>query len=287
MKKMLSPSLVAIATAGLTTFAHADDVYVWCESTQSSYLYGQGYCPPSRAVGSGNASVKPKQNPNPEAEKNPLQIAFQACYSELKESNSAVTLRSKLPIDVNQASDLEVLSANQKITKSEKALLLDLTNRWGKCIEIGNEYRMTIMPTDMVSVYSQYWLATKSLLADLYAGQVTFADVSKKRIAMEQEYTGRLQLLVNNYKAQAAKEEAYQRRLAEQKEAYQQQLAIEQQRSEYLKKLQKEQARQADINNGLMLLQMARPQPAAPNLFGNGINCRSQAIGNAVNTNCW
>ena len=171
---------------------------------------------------------------------------------------------------------------------------------------------------DIAAHYDAYWINTKSLLGELYAGRISFGEVSKQRLTMEREYTTKIQLAIQAYnaqidafKAEQQQAEKMQKQMEEgnlQREARRRQLEAQQaeqlaaQRRYYeaqqaaqleamnqakIAEEKREAQRRADANfaQGLQLLQMARPQfPATmPN---NSFNCRSSTFGGVVTTNC-
>ena len=229
-------------------------------------------------------------------------VQLMECFAELHKSPAVVAMLKVLPIDIGRASDLELLANKKKATSKEKVHLSTMVTDWGKCLGLANQSRRKSTPTEIADLYVEYWIDTKALLADLYAGSATYGDVAKARVKLEASYATKVQQKVDALIQQQAQNEQA-RQVAESQRQYaesqvrnaeaqrQQQLEAELQRQRVAQQqLEQQQAqllllqrqqRQAEsaaaFNNGMMLLQAAQPKlnPSPPR---PSINCQSHTL---------
>jgi len=147
-----------------------------------------------------------------------------------------------------------------------------------------------------MNLYGAYWTDTKSLIADLYSGSITYADVSKARLAMERDYTAKIESSVQAYSEQlrvleTQKQEAEiarQKQIEQDKhmEAMQaaQLEAIKQQKIEADRRdAQRRSNAQREL--GMQLLQMGQPRQMAP-MINNSTSCQTRFVNGVAYTDC-
>ncbi|RYH67818.1 MAG: hypothetical protein EON54_03765 [Alcaligenaceae bacterium] len=181
-----------------------------------------------------------------------------ACYATLYAGPKLDVLKPRLadPSKPNSPS-VDQISSKDRPTAEEKQAIKSWAEARRSCNQEGAEFRAKHAP-----VY--YRLATEEqndafvvLLANLYSDQITYGQFIQQRSGLSAETRRKLEAGVRNGQADLAQRE------------------------------QVNAARQAQVNNALLLLQAAQPQPAPIAPFRPQINCTSRNMAGTVQTNCW
>ena len=181
-----------------------------------------------------------------------------ACYSTLYAGSKLDVLKPRLadPSKPNSPS-VEQISSKDQPNAEEKQAIKSWAEARRSCHEAGAEFRSKHAP-------AYYRLATDEqndafvlLLANLYSDQITYGQFIQQRSVLSAETRRKLEAGVRNEQVDLAQRE------------------------------QANAARQIQVNNALLLLQAAQPQPAAIAPFRPQINCTSRGMAGTVQTNCW
>jgi len=223
---------------------------------------------------------------------------FVACRADVAKNWQSSALESKLPFDGYKTPTLEQLGNHSKPTSKEKTSIANFVNGIDGCDAIGAEWLQKNSPPDLNSLMSYYWSETKYIIADLYAGKITYGDAAKRRAILASDWNAKRNAMVDSFRAQAAadeqrkqaaesqrKREADERRFSFDQQLRDQQLR-EQQRAQFnlMQQQAEETRRQNEINSALNLLQMAQPRPAAPII--RGTSCVTKFRNGNAYTDC-
>lgn len=216
------------------------------------------------------------------------------CLLQLKDDPQVQALLLKMPFDVTKGQPLEVLANKSKPTAKEKAALSYFASEGEKCLDLGSEWRKQNYPAQLNSAMTSYRVDLLSGLADLYAENITYGELAKRRAKMAAELSIKVDSVIQEVKAQRqANEKSRLEAIAQQNQAdreaerrraaiAQQQMFARQQAEE-----QQEEARRQGLLQLLMNQRQAQPYQVQPyqipvpkttNCFtyGNQVNCTTR-----------
>lgn len=152
-------------------------------------------------------------------------------------------------------------------TEDEKALISTWGTQRMACVEQGARFRTEYAPPGVGAAFEDNQRRLIVLLAKLYAGELTYGQFNQARNESSGVFQAQMQQLQQQMNAQ--------NRASQERAAAQNQLEAQ----------QRQAATQAQFQQGLQLLQMARPQPI-PNLMQPPIECISRPTIGGVRTTC-
>lgn len=179
-----------------------------------------------------------------------------ACFNSIPAKAELDVLKPKIGsfTDPNAAT-LEMRSNKEKPSDQEKQALSAWASLRMQCMQAGETFRaapgMGAYNALITNQNSQFL----GLMAKLYSGEWGYSQFIDARIALANESQQRWQE------------------------------AQRQQQSDARAKQQADAVQQMQLNNSLMLLQAAQPQPIAP--LRPQVNCTSRNVMGTVQTNCW
>lgn len=251
------------------------------------------------AQASSNEPTPPNQPvktplPAPTGEAERLQAEREksdACLVQLKNDPNLRSLYAKLPFDLTKAQPIEVLASNSKPNAKEKSALAAYSAEKERCLDIGNNWRKQTFPPEVQALANTYRAESISVLADLYAGKLSFGDAAKLRAKQAASFSQDLDILARNYQEQSQAKE--QQRIANEVAAKANSEAAEQlqrqnqqkldQQAEQLR-LAREQAqrqKQQDLNRAIdRFIETTRPRQP------QGITCTTDPWGRGTLTTC-
>jgi len=226
--------------------------------------------------------------------------ASEKCLTNLTELPEARILAKKLPIDKKPS--FELLADSLKPTTKEKSAISVVVNEWERCLDIAASWRAQQYSPVINGLFNSYWLDLKSMLADLYAGKMSFGEAAKARAKLDIDFKNKLDVAVSEAQekkiaeskrreeAEALRRSAearnQQAREAELQRQAQAQRQIEQQEAQLneMRLQQREAAKSAAFSNAMTLLQAA--QPKFTPMLNNNISCSSRMYGGVMRTDC-
>lgn len=217
------------------------------------------------------------------AQQEPQAFSISECYRALWAESKAQPVADRIGMGQTPI-PLPLRASKLKANAKEKESLTFVADGLQNCqrLDAPNRERFHPLTRQMVD---EFEAGHRSNLAKAYAGDLTWGALIEANEANLAAFTRRNAELTamgeaqRTQQAQAEKQAAEAKKIAAEAE-YQRRAALRadferQQRQEEIAR--QEQANR-DIANGLLMLQMARPQPA--------INCRSTRFFDTVNTTC-
>ena len=103
-----------------------------------------------------------------------------ACIANLPTQKELQILKGKIDL-VSGPVSLETLSNNKKPTQNEKLAILAFDKTVEQCRELGKDWRIKNVPPTINGMVDSAFSSLKLLLAELYAGRITYGDFAKNR----------------------------------------------------------------------------------------------------------
>jgi hypothetical protein len=179
-----------------------------------------------------------------------------SCYRAIADRKEVQILKPRIGsfLDPNAAT-LEMRASTTKANPEEKQALSHWASARMECQKAGEAFRASNNLRNYNALLVEQNANFINLLTKLYTEEWGYGKFIEARIALGQE-------------AQRKWNEAERR-----------------QQSDYDAKRQADAVQQMQLNNSLMLLQAAQPQPVAP--LRPQVNCTSRNVMGTVQTNCW
>ena len=218
------------------------------------------------------------------------------CFAAIADKPELQILKGKVVIGGGSPT-LEMLASTKKPTKAEKVAISAWVATAEECMRMGESWRAQNYPASVNSMMGQRVVSAKALIADLYAGKISYGAYAKTWSADDAKYKVELndlvQKLLAERKAQQEKQAQDDQRRQQDEQKRQQELAdrnqtIEQQNALIRAQTEQAQAQQetARRQQALQALQNMQRQQAIQqqqqiDIFRSGMS-RPQ-----VQTNCY
>jgi len=175
--------------------------------------------------------------------------------AELRSTPAAAVIAAKATLNGLEQPNIELLADTSYATDEDKAALATYSRARARCRELGDGYRGTVIPAAIKLRQDATFAGTTTLLARLYAGQITWGQFNSERGSAMRE--AQLEIMQTASRMQAAEQEQRQRAAT----AFSNGLAQQQQI----------QFQQQMLNQ--QIYQQNRPVQTNCNRFGNQVSC--------------
>lgn len=225
------------------------------------------------------------------AQEEPKKFTVGDCFRAVWSDSRAAPVVARLGIGQNPI-PLPLRASKAKADKKEKQSLEFVSDGIQTCQALDQTNRVNYHPLTKQAV-DELETGYRSVMARVYSGDLTWGAAIEANEATQKAFERRIGELTAMAEAQqkaTAERNAMQEAQAEEQRKAALRADFErQQRADAMQRqaemAQREQSNR-DIANGLLLLQMARPQPTPNPLMAPPISCSSRNVGGTVYTDC-
>lgn len=144
------------------------------------------------------------------------------CIAAIAASNEFDAIKGKMALGSVDDQTLEILANVKKPTKTEKAQIARWVARRQSCMDASLDWYRSYFGLEIAELVSSTFKANLSIIADLYAGKLTYGDCAKQRARVDAEARERLVAIIQRLtekRAAAIQQQQQQEAAIKQQEA--------------------------------------------------------------------
>jgi hypothetical protein len=180
------------------------------------------------------------------------------CFDSLPTNPRWSSLNARIPLADPRQATVQMLADNAKPSGDELGALSQWANARKLCADMAITFRQRYAPPGVAGIYERQQMAILQSIASLYAGEVTYGQFNVQRQHITTQAIAEYEALRSQHAQQAQANQA-----------------------------QRQAESQVQFQQGIQLLQMARPQPMPmPNLMQPPVECITRPTLGGYRTTC-